>query len=157
MSSTESIAIEDYYLDVLCAQLDKAYQFALALTLDPEQTYQVLYVVYHGFSKDLPLPGKDDDCVVKVFTEIWQYSQNQGDDGLPATADAGGQAVRSSRGGIWEPLAEMSLTARGIIVLADHFSLHRDDIMAILGMDETSSYLSQLAEARQQIMSHVSG
>lgn len=148
--------IEDYYLDVLCAQLDKAYQFALALTLDPEQTYQALYVVYHGFSKDLPLPGKDDDCVVKVFTDIWQYRQNQANEATPAAAAAGMEAGESAGADIGA-LAGMSLTARGIIVLADHFSLHRDDIMAILDIEDTASYLRQLAEARQQIMRHASG
>ena len=154
MSLTESIAIEDYFLEVLCAQLDKAYQFALSLMGDPDKSYQVLYEVFAGFSKDMPLPGKDKDCVVKVFAEIWQVAQRQSDHLDLDKIEKWPQHLTANIRGSFV-LAQMSLIERAVLVLADHFSFHGDDVVSIIGMDHSSTYQVHLAQARQQMMSNL--
>ena len=152
LSLTESIAIEDYFLEVLCAQLDKAYQFALSLVGDPDQSYQLLHKVFAGFSNDMPLPGKDKDCVVDVFTEIWQAAQTQSDH-LDKIENWPPHLTANIRGAF--VLAQMSLIERAVLVLADHFNFYADDIVTILGMDHSSTYQVHLAQARQQMMSNL--
>lgn len=77
MSLTDSIATEDYFIEVLCVHIDKAYQFALSLTCDKQRAYDVVYQIYEGFSKDLPVPTEDTECVKMIFHEVWRVATEE--------------------------------------------------------------------------------
>lgn len=158
-----SIAIEDYYLEILCSHLDKGYQFALSVLGDPEVAYKVLYAVYDGFAKDFPVPSQEEDYLLRVLTEIWNRSQaviSQQDKSGDGDTEADSQGFisdwsresESTRGSFI--LSEMSMRERAVLVLCDHFSLEISSVLTVLGLKESEAYID-LSRARQRMISHV--
>ena len=182
MSLTDSIATEDYFIEILCVHIDKAYQFALSLTCDKQRAYDIVFHIYEGFSKDLPVPTEDSECVKMILHEVWR--------GVADDASAHNKTAQAtSQGGSGETSGKnpsdnsdnkkdkkdskaedgdqqqveafdnsvfsgLDLCQRAVITLNDHFGLSKADVEHILDLNH-NTHLVCLASAREQIMSNM--
>lgn len=71
MTQTPSLASEDYFVDVLCGYTDQAYQFALGLSCHFDTAKELVFQVYEGFSRDLPVPRETGEEVHEILKQLW--------------------------------------------------------------------------------------
>ena len=160
LNQVDPIASENYYLDVLCAHTDKAYQFALGLICDVGMAKKLLFSVYQGFSKDLPVPSTSGDGVYEVFKRIWLEVQGPGATQDPSLAQSSTDSSASMTDQQTKDqeesslFSEMSLLERAVLVLDDHFCLSKETVEYILGIDP-SHHIQILATSRRKLMANI--
>lgn len=133
------------FKEVFCSEADRAFRFALMLSLNRAIAATAVRDVYMRVASTLEGARDGQDVIKPILSEVWRSFVR---DGKKVDVNLGGSFIKAMR--------TMDPTERAILVLVDAFGLGVGDGGEVLGLDEPAA-IQHLARARRRMLEMASG